>query len=141
MWRISRVARQQCWSFDATCHISKDKLIPRNFLSTKCRPWHLSLIYHIVRRKFVHQNDSSWLIFKGSILKKNIIILIMHVQDVRRVPIENWNSLMFCAGGQWALYHIFIIFIGKTRNFHFYNSFGGGDNFGIVRANATSMLL
>lgn len=92
MWRILVVARQQC--LDVTCHICSEKIIPRKFFSTKCRQRNLGLIYHIVKRKFVYQNI--WNCWSFTVDIKTLLLFFfltsMHVQDIRRVPIDNWNA-------------------------------------------------
>lgn len=48
--------------FDVTCQslIKDEKKNTPQLFSTKCRQWNLGLIYHIVRKKSVHQNAWNW---------------------------------------------------------------------------------
>lgn len=108
--------------FDVTCQslIKDEKKNTPQLFSTKCRQWNLGLIYHIVRKKSVHQN--AWNCWSFTVDTK-MFQTDFFFTDIRRVPIDNRNTLRV-----WRLnvYDLDVLFFlnRKYPQFHFYNSFG-----------------
>lgn len=93
LWRILWLARQQqnLWRNMPIINKrwKKNTSTPQLF-STKCRQWNLGLIYHIVRKKSVHQN--AWNCWSFSVDTK-MFQTDFFFTDIRRVPIDNRNTL------------------------------------------------
>lgn len=91
LWRILWLARQQqnLWRNMPIINKRWKKNTPQLF-STKCRQWNLGLIYHIVRKKYVHQNAWNWWSFT---VDTKMFQTDFFFTDIRRVPIDNRNTL------------------------------------------------
>lgn len=107
--------------FDVTCQslINDEKKIPRNFFSTRCRQWNLGLIYHIVRKKSVHQN--AWNCWSFSVDTKmfQTDFFLLTSEEFRLTigtlsEFEDWMSMTL----------MFYFLNRKYPQFLFYNSFG-----------------
>lgn len=106
--------------FDVTCQslIKDEKKNTPQLFSTRCRQWNLGLIYHIVRKKSVHQNAWNWSFTVDTKMFQTDFFLL--TSEEFRLTIgtlsefEDWMSMTL------RIYSL----NRKYPQFLFYNSFG-----------------
>lgn len=95
----------------------KKKNTPQLF-STKCRQWNLGLIYHIVRKKSVHQNAWNWSFTVDTKMFQTDFFLL--TSEEFRLTIETLSEFE-----DWMSMTLRIYSLNrKYPQFLFYNSFG-----------------
>lgn len=107
--------------FDVTCQslIKDEKKNTPQLFSTKCRQWNLGLIYHIVRKKSVHQNAWNWWSFTVDTKMFQTDFFLLTSEEFRLTigtlsEFEDWMSMTL------RIYSL----NRKYPQFLFYNSFG-----------------
>lgn len=108
-------------SFDVTCHINKrwKKNIPRNFFQQNVVNGIWGLIYHIVRKKSVHQNAWNCWSFTVDTKMFQTDYFLLTSEEFRLTigtlsEFEDWMSMTL----------MFYFLNRKYPQFLFYNSFG-----------------
>lgn len=107
--------------FDVTCQslIKDEKKNTPQLFSTKCRQWNLGLIYHIVRKKSVHQNAwNCWSFTVDTKMYQTDFFLL--TSEEFRLTIETLSEFE-----DWISMTLMFYFLNrKYPQFLFYNSFG-----------------
>lgn len=119
LWRILWLARQQqnLWRNMPIINKRWKKNTPQLF-STKCRQWNLGLIYHIVRKKSVHQNAWNWSFTVDTKMFQTDFFLL--TSEEFRLTIETLSEFE-----DWMSMTLRIYSLNrKYPQFLFYNSFG-----------------